>query len=61
MAHLIKKVDYDEYVIELSEYDLTLIIRGLSLLVATNTSNSEKTWLSYERNLLQELREIREK
>lgn len=61
MVILIKKDVYTDYLIELNEYDLTLILEGLALLDIQRQSNSETPCMSYEWNLLQELKEIKAK
>jgi len=61
VARLIKKDVYTDYLIELNEYDLTLILEGLALLDAKRESNPENPSMSYEWNLLQELKEIKAK
>ena len=61
MVRLIEKDVYTDYVIELNDYDLTLILEGLTLLDRQNQANPNMPCMSYERDLLQELKEIKEK
>ncbi|UQY80114.1 putative phage protein [Candidatus Hepatincola sp. Av] len=61
MVRLINKDIYTGYIIELNNYDLTLILEGLALLDTQCQSNSEIPCMSYEWNLLQELKEIKAK
>ncbi len=61
MVRRIKKDVYTDYVIELNEYDLGLIIKGLIFLDKKNEEDPERPNMSYEGYLLQELREIKEK
>ncbi|XWO13503.1 putative phage protein [Candidatus Hepatincola sp. Pdp] len=61
VARLIKKDVYTDYLIELNEYGLNLILEGLALLDTQRQSNSEIPCMSYEWNLLQELKEIKAK
>ncbi len=53
---LIKKEVYSDYIIELNEYDLTLLIKGLTLLDKVNQANADAPCLSYEWDLLEELK-----
>ena len=61
MVRLIKKESYADYIIELNDYDLTLILEGLTLLDKQNQANLEIPCMSYEWDLLQELKEMKEK
>ena len=59
MVRLLQKEVYSDYTIELNEYDLKLLIDGLTHLVILETKDSEKPCLIYTYNLLQELKEIK--
>lgn len=61
MVRLVQKEVYSDYTIELNECDLRLVIEGLNQLVIIEAENPEKPCMSYTYNLLQELKEIKNK